>query len=71
MYYYLQTLHDHNKIAPCGMIKAFWIELVDETSSCHLLIMLGKGQRCKELGDKFFSAYWSNATTKNISDTLF
>ena len=34
MYYYftlciiiLRARHDHNKIAPCGMIKAFWIEL--------------------------------------------
>ena len=23
----LWACHDHNKIAPCGMIKAFWIEL--------------------------------------------
>ena len=23
----LQAHHDHNKIAPCGMIKVFWIEL--------------------------------------------
>ena len=31
MYYYLRALHDHNKIAPCGMVKVFLIELVDET----------------------------------------
>ena len=25
--YFLWARHDHNKIAPCGMIKVFWIEL--------------------------------------------
>ena len=31
-----------------------YFTLVDETGSCRLLIMLGDGPRCKELGDKFF-----------------
>ena len=33
--------------------------------------MLRDGPRCKVLGDEFFSAYWSDASTGNISDTIF
>ena len=32
--------------------------------------MLGDGPRCRQLGDEFLSAYWSDATTGNISDTI-
>ena len=32
--------------------------------------MLGNGPRCKVLGDNFFSANWSDATTGNILDTI-
>ena len=35
--------------------------IVDETCSCRLVIMLGDGPRCKELGDESFSAYRSDA----------
>ena len=31
--------------------------IVDETGSGRLLIMLGDGPRCKELGDTCFTAY--------------
>ena len=47
-----------------------YLTIVDETGSCRLLIMLGDGPRCKVLGDEFFSAYWSDATSWNISDTI-
>ena len=32
--------------------------------------MLGDGPRCEVLGDNFFSAYWSDAITGNILDTI-
>ena len=37
--------------------RAVYFTIVDETCSCHLLIMLGDGPRCKVLGDNSFSAY--------------
>ena len=47
-----------------------YFTIVDETCSCSLLIMLGDGPRCKVLGDNSFSAYWIDATTGNILDTI-
>ena len=54
-----------NKSPNCAMCTS--LRIVNETGNCHLLIILG----CKVLSDKCFSAYSSDATTGNISDTTF
>ena len=42
-----------------------YLTIVDETGSCRLLTRLGKGLRCKVLGDASSSAYWSDTNTGN------
>ena len=41
-FFFFRARHDHNKIAPCGMIKGFLIELnwIAPYSACPLLGML-------------------------------
>ena len=43
---------------------------MDEIGSCRLLIMLGDRPRCKVLGDNSFSVYLSDATRRNILDSI-
>ena len=44
---FLQARHDHNKIAPCGMIKVFWTELkLGSTSSKY--VSLCRAVQCEK-----------------------
>ena len=48
-----------------------YLTIAAETGSCRLLIMLGDGPRCKELGDKFFSACTDPMLLQEIFQTPF